>query len=279
MSEPRWLKTDSLPVGEIETVARYRDASEAAVHSIAASVREIGIMLNPITVRRIRGGYRLIDGMHRLEAAKALELAEVPVRVCECTDAQAMRMEVDANLATAPLTPLDMALFLAAHKKLYEAAHPETRQGSAGGRAKNGVQTDMMSVCTFATNAAVSFGKTERHIRRLIEVGEKLPPEGVNLLRRASKRPEFGDLQVIAKCDPAERMAICEAFAKGKTTAKAALKSLNAAPGAAVKNPVRDERNRLNDIFARASTVARRGFAGDNRAELLDLLGFSEADQ
>ncbi len=53
-----------------------------------------------------------MDGLHRLCAAKEIGLEEVPVCVSDCTLDLAIRIEVDANVAGAPLSALDMADFL-----------------------------------------------------------------------------------------------------------------------------------------------------------------------
>lgn len=273
MTPPNWQSVQSLPVAEIEVEERLRTASETAVASIVSSIHEVGSILQPLLVRRIKGGYRLMDGLHRLTAAKEAGLEEVPVKVSECTNDQALRIEVDANVAGAPLTPLDMAVFLAAHKELYERDNPETRRGSAGGRAKNEVLTDKMSVSSFAANAAEVFGKGERQIFRLISVGEKLSRHEIALLRQAPNRVQFKDLEQIAKCgEHADRSAICAALGSGE--AKTAKEVLNRkkAPGAAVQSPHQQHVAKLKDAYSRAPKSARREFVRLYCDELIELI-------
>ena len=273
MTPPNWQSVQTLPVADIEVEERLRTASETAIASIVSSIQEVGSILQPLLVRRIKGGFRLMDGLHRLTAAKEAGLEEVPVKVSECTNDQALRIEVDANVAGAPLTPLDMAVFLAAHKELYERDNPETRRGSAGGRAKNGVLTDIMSVSTFAVNAAEVFGKGDRHIRRLISVGEKLSKQEIALLRQAPNRVQFKDLEQIAKCgEQADRSAICAALGSGE--AKTAKEVLNRqkAPGAAVQSPHQQHVAKLKDAFSRAPKSARREFVRLYCDELIELI-------
>ena len=63
---------------------------EAALHELAESIRQYGI-LQPLTVRRISGGYELIAGERRLRAAKLAGLREVP---CLLTAAEGERSSV-----------------------------------------------------------------------------------------------------------------------------------------------------------------------------------------
>ncbi len=274
MRHPNWQKIDTLPVSVIQVEERLRTASPTAVASIVSSIQEVGRILQPILVRKVKGGYRLMDGLHRLCAAKEIGLEDVPVSVSNCTLDQAIRIEVDANLAGAPLSALDMAVFLAAHKALYEKDHPETARGSAGGRAKNGVLTDIMSVSSFATNAAEVFNKDERHIRRLISVGEKLSREEIGQLRSATRRVQFTDLQQIAKCgDASDRANICRALGDGSAKSAKEVLARKKTPGTAVKDPVEAARSKLNDAYSRAPKEARRRFVDDHRDELLELLG------
>jgi ParB family chromosome partitioning protein len=272
MTPPNWQNTHSLPVADILVEERLRIASKPAVASIVSSIQEVGSILQPLLVRRVKGGYRLMDGLHRLTAAKEVGLAEVPVKVSDCTNDQAIRIEVDANVAGAPLTPLDMAVFLAAHKELYERENPETAQGKAGAHGRWNA-TDIMSVASFSANAAEVFGKGDRHIRRLISVGEKLSREEITLLREAPKKVQFKDLEHIAKCgEPADRSAICMALGNGSAkTAKEVLDRKKAA-GAQVQSTTGQQVSKLKDAYSRAKKVARKEFVRLHCDELIELI-------
>lgn len=272
MTPPNWQKIQSLPVADIQVEERLRVASPTAVASIVSSIQEVGSILKPLLVRRVKTGYRLIDGLHRLFAAKELGLEEVPVKVTECTNDQAIRIEVDANLAGAPLSALDMAVFLAAHKELYEKDHPETAQGKAGATSRWNA-TDKMSVASYAANAAEVFGKSERQIFRLISVGEKLSNEETAQLRQAPNRVQFTDLEQIAKCgDEADRRAICQALGDGKAKSAKEVLSAKKAPGATEQSAPEQQLSKLGDAWARASKRARLDFVELNRKALTELL-------
>ncbi|UWQ76799.1 ParB/RepB/Spo0J family partition protein [Leisingera sp. M658] len=277
MTPPNWQKIQTLPVADIQVEERLRTASPTAVASIVSSIHEVGSILQPLLVRRVKDGYRLMDGLHRLTAAKEAGLEEVPVKVSECTNDQAIRIEVDANVAGAPLTPLDMAVFLAAHKELYERENPEARRGSAGGRTKNDVLTDKMSVSSFAANAAEVFDKGERQIFRLISVGEKLSKDEITQLRDAPNKVRFKDLEHIAKCgEQTDRSAICAALGSGEAKSAKEVMARKKAPGAAVQSTTDQQAAKITDAWLRGSKAARTQFAEKFRDELLELLQEAE---
>ncbi|MFV1492369.1 ParB/RepB/Spo0J family partition protein [Phaeobacter sp. JH18-32] len=279
MTPPVWQQIQTLPVEDIQVEERLRTASETAVASIVSSIQEVGSILQPLLVRRVKDGYRLLDGLHRLTAAKEAGLAEVPVKVSECTNDQAIRIEVDANVAGAPLTPLDMAVFLAAHKELYERENPETARGKAGAHGRWDAN-DKMSLASFTANAAETFGKSQKTMQRLISVGEKLSPSEIAQLRDAPQKVQFKDLEHIAKCgEQADRAAICAALGEG--TAKSAKEVLDRkkAPGAALKTPVEQQFSKLADAFARASKEARRQFVAQYGDVLVELIKDAQAER
>ena len=78
MSAPVKQTITSLPVSEIQVEERLRMVSQSAVETLIVSISELGHILHPLQVQKVKGGYRLLDGMHRLEAAKALNRPAEP---------------------------------------------------------------------------------------------------------------------------------------------------------------------------------------------------------
>ena len=266
----------SLPLAQIEMGHRLRPVSEAGVATIVASVREIGQIANPVVVRQMRRKGEIVwivlDGAHRLAAAVELGWDEVPVRVFECTDDQARIMEIDANLAGAELNPLDTAVFLASRKAVYEKMHPETKAGVAGGLARQGLASDMMS---FADVTAEKFGMSKRHVERLVAAGTRLGPDEVAKLRAAPRQVTLKDLQDIAKIKTAtDRYGVVAALTEGRAkNASSALKTLQAPVETPQKDPVEDQFSTLKTAWKRAGAQARRRFVDECGVDLLGLLG------
>ncbi len=81
---------------------------EAEIASLAASIREVGI-LQPIVVRKAETGYELVAGERRLRAAKVAGMATVPVVVRDTDDADLLREALIENIHREDLGPIELA--------------------------------------------------------------------------------------------------------------------------------------------------------------------------
>lgn len=280
MRPAKLIETTDVPLDQIEISDRLRPVCDLSVQSLRESIETLGLQ-NEIHLRKVKrtGALRLMAGGHRIAAFRLLGRETIPAKVWDCTDDWAALTEIDDNLAHAELDALELAVFLAKRKEVYERAYPETKALTGAELvAKRWNTADKLSVVSFAAATAEKRSLSERQIRRLVAVGQALSPQDVEQLRSAPKKVTLSDLQVIAKCPgDAARREICQALHTG--TAKSAAEAVrrHKAPGAAIKDPTEDARGRIADAWARASKEARRRFAGDYRAELLELLGISDA--
>ena len=258
----RDAKLIDLPVDEIDTSrVRVTPLHDKAVEIIKASVEEVGAIRDPIHVRKAKGAYQLIDGRHRLEAARQLGFEVISAKVWECTLDQARLMEADANVSFTHMQPLDIAVSLAARREMYEALHPETAHGRAGGLARQGQQTTNLSFAEFMGDL---IGLSPRQIQRIVAAGAALSADQARWLRAAPKPPTMSDLQAISKItEDAERSGVCMTLSNGEATTAAEARRAYAAArdGApAPQDPVEEAFNRLRNTFERAPKAARRRF-------------------
>lgn len=285
MSEPVLIQSKTeLPVSQIELHGRLRPVSDAGVATIVASISELGQLTNPIVVRQLRRGgetiFRIMDGAHRLAAVKELGWNDVPVRVFECNDDQARLFEVDSNLAGAELNPLDTAVFLTVRKTVYERLHPEVKKGVAGGLARQGIATDIMS---FAAVTADKFGLTERHVRRIIDAGSRLGPAEIAQLRRAPKPVTLADLQVISRIvNPVERYDVVDLLEGGKAkSAGDAVRQIARRVGGDANDQADPNKAALADLtrrWKRAPMAAKRQFVEQHWPEMGRIMRDGSAD-
>lgn len=282
MKEPTLLKIARIAIAEIEVGSRLRPASEAGIESIVASVRELGVMKDPIHVRQTKRGLKLIAGLHRLEAAQRLGWSDIEAKVwTDVTDDWARLMEIDDNLAGAELNALDTAVFLATRKRVYERLHPETKRGVAG--AKGRWDATEPSSVAFVTATANKFGLTDRQVRKIVAAGSSLSHNDAQLLRAAPRPVTLKDLSVIAKVGNAvERYNLVAALSDGKAKSAAdARRQWSAANGGApvgVKDPVEEAFKALSAAWARAGAAARRRFV-EAHFEELGRLGADEEER
>src|SRR5207247_9171177 len=84
-------------------------SDDDTIATLAASIREVGI-LQPLVVRRSGDGrYELIAGERRLRAAKAAGLATVPIVLRDSEDADLLREALIENIHREDLNPIEQA--------------------------------------------------------------------------------------------------------------------------------------------------------------------------
>lgn len=273
MKQPTLMQQNRLKVAEIDCRRRLRPISEAGVESLIASIHETGVMKDAIHVRKKKdGSFVLIAGGHRLEAAKRLGWEEIEAKVwTDVTDDWAAIMEIDDNLAGAEMNALDTAVFLATRKQVYERLHPETKAGVAGGLARQGSATDIVS---FAAATADKFGVSTRHVERMVAAGARLGADEVAKLRRAPRPITLKDLTEISKIGaPTERYDVVRLLSEGTAKSAAdARRALKPEAEGAVKDPVDEAFKALLSAWQRAPMVAKRRFVADAEADLRGML-------
>ncbi|MFC0157722.1 chromosome partitioning protein ParB [Mameliella alba] len=274
-----------LSVDEIDMGNRLRPVSVAGVEALKTSIRELGVIKDPIHVRKLKKGGKivLLAGGHRLTAARELRdegvdgYETIKVTCWNCTDDFAQLMEIDDNLAGAELSALDTAVFLARRKEVYERMHPEAKaQIGAGLVAKRWDTAETISVVSFAEAIAEQMGVTPRHVRNFIRAGQALGAKEVGDLRKAPKPVGVVDLMQLGKiADPVTRYDVVDLMSKGEAKSAAdAVRRVRAARG---EGPVPKEttdaaHSRLADAWKRANKVARRRFLEEHGTEVWSLL-------
>jgi len=261
-------------LADVKADQRLRPVSAAGVQSILASVAEIGQIKDPVHVRKTKTGLVLLAGGHRLAAYAELKIEEADAWVWSgITNDQARMIEIDDNLAGAEMGPLDTAVFLAERKAVYERLHPETKHGGDHKSVEFKNQTDMMSVRSFAATTAEKFGLSDRHVRRLVEIGTALSHDELRWLRAAKAPIRLADLQALAKIgDGKERSQVCIRLSNGAKSAADAWRSHRAEAGdeAPVKDPVEEAFIALSKAWARAPMAAKKRFLINHRHEIWD---------
>ena len=100
-----------LPISQVEPALGQprKRFDEAAIAELAESIARYGV-IQPLTVRRLDSGYyQIIAGERRWRAARLAGLREVPVRIIEATDAEAMELALVENLQREDLNPIEEA--------------------------------------------------------------------------------------------------------------------------------------------------------------------------
>ena len=86
------------------------DFSPAALEELSASIREKGV-IQPVTVRRVDGGYQLISGERRVRAAREAGLRTIPAYILDVrTDEEMLELALIENLQREQLNPIEIAI-------------------------------------------------------------------------------------------------------------------------------------------------------------------------
>ena len=121
------IALSNIEVGEDRARKLEMDWAEV----IAESVAEQGL-LNNITVRPVDGGYKLVTGLHRLEAHRILERKTIRCNIRDYKegDEHHYRLEeITENVIRNELTALDRARALYELDQIYKSLYPELKHG------------------------------------------------------------------------------------------------------------------------------------------------------
>ena len=280
MAEPRLIQEGDLPFAEVQLGDRLRPVSDAGVQSVITSIETVGMMKDAIYVRRVRhrdNALVLIAGAHRLTAAQRMGWETMPMRIFECNDAWAQLMEIDDNLASSDLSPLELATFLARRKAVYEKAHPAAKNG--GDRKSGTYRENQNDILSFCSSAAEKRGVSRRTIERLTRVGERLSPATVHSLHHSTKPVTFKMLDDLSLVSDQAQTPVAQMIASGRhAKVKEALAEFNGSPKPAKPNAEDAAYQRLIEGFSRAPMVAKRRFLNQLWIDHPDLMA-SEAEK
>ena len=146
---------------------RLRALRPDAVEELMASMKINGL-LQPIVLRPAKAtGFWLVAGRHRLRGGRNCKWDSIPATVFEGMDADHAELaEIDENLIRADLTPIERALHVARRKVLYEADHPETKQGRGGNIARSRKLRHLTKASAFIDDTAAKTGKYRATVAR-----------------------------------------------------------------------------------------------------------------
>ena len=175
-----------------------RDTQQRNVEELARSIAAVGLM-NPITVTQDN---TLIAGLHRLEAVKLLGWTEIECTVSDADGLQAELAEIDENFVRAGLSHRELGDLLLRRKELYEAIHPETRQGQRNGQTVKNDNLTVLGAKPFSEDTADKLGVSKRTVERLVQTAANLTPEAKKTIRDAGDKITKGDALKISRLPP-----------------------------------------------------------------------------
>jgi len=102
----------SIPVSTIQPnpFQPRTDFDQVPLEELMQSIREKGIV-QPITVRKVEGGYQIIAGERRLRAAQLAKMQQIPAYIIEVSsDEDMLELALVENIQREHLNPMEVAL-------------------------------------------------------------------------------------------------------------------------------------------------------------------------
>ncbi|WP_217591624.1 ParB/RepB/Spo0J family partition protein [Phaeobacter gallaeciensis] len=270
-------KIQQLPIADIipEWDKRLRGVTDSGVESLVNSIADLGVMKDAIHVRRKGRGDNiqlvLMAGGHRLTAAMQLGWETIPARVwADITDDDALTIEIDDNLSGADLSHLELAVFLAEKKRVYERQHPEAKHGANGGR---GGKVNEEEIISFSKSVAEKRELSPRHISNLVRIGNALSSREVAELSATQEPLKLKDLMALAKIgEPIMRSDIVGRLSSGEVKSVSEALEKIQPKKAKVSDLDGKALQALATAWSRAPMKVKRQFVSDESAALFGLL-------
>ena len=187
-----------IKISEIKINPGRRDTQQRNVGELARSIAAVGLM-NPITVTQDN---TLIAGLHRLEAVKLLGWTEIECTVSDADGLQAELAEIDENFVRAGLSHRELGDLLLRRKELYEAIHPETRQGMRNGQTAKNENFSLLDTKSFSQDTAEKLGVSKRTVEQLVQTAANLTPEAKKIIKEADTKITKGAALKISRLPP-----------------------------------------------------------------------------
>ncbi len=179
------------------------------ISSLAQSIKELGL-LHPISI--LPDG-TLVSGYHRLEACKSLGWQMMPVVIHDWEELHAELAEIDENIIRSELKQIEQSRQLQRRKEIYEALHPETKQGSKGGwhnTKTTKLETAALAVSSFSEDTAKKTGKAERTIRTNIQIARNISPDLDEAILATPLADNQHELIKLARMTPEQQKVVVE---------------------------------------------------------------------
>ena len=208
-----------LYIADIEVGARKRKLDESKVQSLAESFTSIG-QLQPITVSRgDYGTYRLIAGLHRLEAAKSIGWQSIQATEFEGDEVAVELAEIDENLMRNDLTVLEQGEHLVRRQELVGWKNGMNQHTVGGGETVSPLKT--------TSEIAKESGLSERSAQQRMQVARNIVPEVKDAIRDTEIANSTTQLLELARLAPEKQVEVAKSIADGAVSIADAFKSIN----------------------------------------------------
>ena len=168
---------------------------EKELTGLAQSIRENGL-LQPISVRKVEGGYELVAGERRLRACKLARMETIPAILCDCGDQRTAALGLLENIQREDLNPFEQAQGLRDVIALWDCTQAEAakRLGMAQPTLANKLR--LLQLTTDQRQFVLDNGLTERHARAVLRLPENRRSEALITIAKRRMNARQTDLYI-----------------------------------------------------------------------------------
>ena len=169
--------------------------NEQELAGLAQSIRENGL-LQPISVRRVEGGYELVAGERRLRAGNLAKMPTIPAILCDYPDERTAALGLLENLQREDLNPFEQAQGLRDVIVLWDCTQAEAakRLGMAQPTLANKLR--LLQLTADQRQFVLDNGLTERHARAVLRLPENRRSEALITIAKRKMNARATDLYI-----------------------------------------------------------------------------------
>lgn len=163
-----YIKTGEI----IPNPAQPRKTFDAGgLKELAISIRELGV-LQPLTVRRVKGGFELVAGERRLRASRMAGLSEVPCIVVDVDEQKSSLLALVENLQRRDLDFFEEAEGIKRLIDLYGLSQDEASRRLGKSQPAVANKLRLLRLDAQTRELLRTHGLTERHARALLRIDD-----------------------------------------------------------------------------------------------------------
>ena len=144
---------------------------EKELAGLAQSIRENGL-LQPISVRKVEGGYELVAGERRLRACRLAKLERIPAIIQDFDDSETAALGLLENLQRAQLDAFDTARGIREVIRLWNCTQAEAARRLGLSQPALANKLRLLTLTTAQQQLCTAAGLTERHARAVLRLPE-----------------------------------------------------------------------------------------------------------
>jgi ParB family chromosome partitioning protein len=255
---------------------RLRDVDQDWAECLAGMFQETG-QKTPIDVVANGRRFTLVAGAHRLTAAGIAKWKDIDVRVLDPQGEQAadeLRLhEILENLGRKDFNALERCEALAEMKRIYEALHPDTKNGGdRKSQAAKNKRENQNAIFAFCSSAKDSTGLSRRSVELAVQIFDGLSPETRERLKGTAYAQKQSDLKALAGLDADTQAQVLELILGDRPAVSSIADAVLKISGKAPESDSEKRFRTVCDYLPNLPKASRLGVFRQHRVEIIELV-------